>query len=295
MNVRILIARITLMTISNSRATDLFYWYFNIDGSIEFEIKLSGELSTNVQSEGEETPLHGTLVAPGVNAQLHQHMFCVRLDPAIDGPLCAVDEVELQRIPVSERNLRANAVRVVATRLRTERDGARDAAPGRTWRISNASGAMNQITGRPTAYRLTPGTRGGMQPPLLVGEDCMVSRRGTFATRALWVTRRDAAQRFPAGEFPTQSVGGEGVAEWVKMERDIDGTPLSIWHAFGVAHVPRVEDFPVMPCESVGFSLKPDGFFLGNPALDLPPERDARSVQVGNGAACGTACGDACA
>ncbi len=42
------------------------------DGRIEFEIKLSGELSTNLLSEGESTPQHGVLVAPGVNAQLHQ-------------------------------------------------------------------------------------------------------------------------------------------------------------------------------------------------------------------------------
>ena len=50
----------------------LFYWYLMQDGRIEFEIKLSGELSTNLLSEGESKPLHGTLVAPGVNAQLHQ-------------------------------------------------------------------------------------------------------------------------------------------------------------------------------------------------------------------------------
>jgi primary-amine oxidase len=45
------------------------------DGSIGYEIKLTGELSTNSLSQGEgPTPGHGTLVAPGVNAQHHQHM-----------------------------------------------------------------------------------------------------------------------------------------------------------------------------------------------------------------------------
>lgn len=45
------------------------------DGSIGYEIKLTGELSTNNLSPGEgPTPGHGTLVAPGVNAQHHQHM-----------------------------------------------------------------------------------------------------------------------------------------------------------------------------------------------------------------------------
>ena len=27
-------------------------------------------------------PTHGTIVCPGVNAQIHQHMFCARLDVA---------------------------------------------------------------------------------------------------------------------------------------------------------------------------------------------------------------------
>jgi hypothetical protein len=56
------------------------------DGSIGYEIKLTGELSTNAISEGEDplNPTHGTLVMPGVNAQHHQHMFCMRLDMAVD-------------------------------------------------------------------------------------------------------------------------------------------------------------------------------------------------------------------
>lgn len=64
----------------------LFNWYFQQDGTIEYEIKLTGELSTNQLSQGESDPEFGTLVAPGVNAQHHQHMFCARLDMAVDDP-----------------------------------------------------------------------------------------------------------------------------------------------------------------------------------------------------------------
>ena len=65
----------------------LFYWRLKLDGSIDFEIRLSGELSTNMPSPGEdpENPTDGTIVAPGVNAQVHQHMFCARLDMSVDG------------------------------------------------------------------------------------------------------------------------------------------------------------------------------------------------------------------
>lgn len=41
-----------------------------------------------------------------------------------------------------------------------------------------------------------------------------------------------------------------------------DADPV-IWYSFGVTHAPRVEDFPIMPVEVVGFALKPDGFFAG--------------------------------
>ena len=37
------------------------------------------------------------------------------------------------------------------------------------------------------------------------------------------------------------------------------------------AQIPRIEDFPVMPCEIIKVSLKPVNFFDKNPALDLPP------------------------
>lgn len=58
----------------------LFYWYLHMDRYIGLEVKLFGELSTNTLSEGETVPVHGTLVGPGVNAQVHQNMFCARLE-----------------------------------------------------------------------------------------------------------------------------------------------------------------------------------------------------------------------
>lgn len=48
------------------------------------EIKLTGILSTSLLSPGEARPSHGILVGPGVNAAAHQHLFCARLDMAVD-------------------------------------------------------------------------------------------------------------------------------------------------------------------------------------------------------------------
>ncbi len=44
-----------------------------------------------------------------------------------------------------------------------------------------------------------------------------------------------------------------------------------LWHTFGLTHFPRTEDWPVMPVDYAGFTLKPVGFFDRNPTLDVPP------------------------
>jgi primary-amine oxidase len=69
-----------------------------------------------------------------------------------------------------------------------------------------------------------------------------------------------------------QSPGGDGLLAYSRG-RDIENTDLVVWHTFGVTHIPRPEDWPVMPVEYSGFSLMPVGFFERNPALDLPPSK----------------------
>ncbi len=40
-----------------------------------------------------------------------------------------------------------------------------------------------------------------------------------------------------------------------------------VWHVLGHHHIPRAEDWPVMPVAKLGFKLKPVNFFDRNPAL----------------------------
>ena len=46
---------------------------------------------------------------------------------------------------------------------------------------------------------------------------------------------------------------------------------MVLWYVFGIHHITRPEDWPVMPTDAVSFWLKPFGFFDRNPALDVPP------------------------
>lgn len=260
----------------------LIYIRLKLNGEIEFEIRLSGELSTNLPSAGEDptSPTHGVLCAPGVNAQIHQHMFCARLDMAVDGNKNTVSEIDVVSHPdPNVDNTHGNIFGPVETVLKKEGEAIRlhDSSKARAWKIANADGKLNPITQKPTAYKLVPFTKGPAQPALLTAPDSTVSKKGKFATAHLWVTPYDEAERYPAGEYTPQARKEDGLPVWVQDNESIEGEDVVLWHAFGVTHVPRVEDFPIMNCEMTAFALKPDGFSSGNPAIDLPPETNAKS------------------
>lgn len=274
----------------------LFYWRFKLDGTIDCDIKLSGELSTNLVSEDEDptNPTHGVLVAPGVNAQVHQHMFCARLDVAIDGLDNVVAEVDVVRAPLDPKsNPCGNVFAAQQTILESEQAAIRtaDMTTARSWKILSAS-HTNPVNGKATAYKLVPFTKGPAQPTLLVDPSSAVAQKGAFATANLWVTPYRQDERFPAGEHTPQGDGSPGLPQWTAANRSLTNCPegLVVWHAFGVCHVPRAEDFPVMPCEVTGFSLKPDNFFSGNPAIDLPPDDTASGSTLAGRTNGGTCC-----
>lgn len=67
-----------------------------------------------------------------------------------------------------------------------------------------------------------------------------------------------------------QHAGGAGLPSFVAGDRDLENEDLVVWHTFGLTHFPRPEDWPIMPVDYTGFTLKPNGFFDRNPSLDVP-------------------------
>lgn len=86
----------------------------------------------------------------------------------------------------------------------------------------------------------------------------------------LWRDPYRDGELYAAGDQPNQGQVGDGLESYVADQADVDGEDLVVWFTTGLTHVPRVEDFPVMNREAVGFSLRPQGFFDENPALDAP-------------------------
>jgi primary-amine oxidase len=104
---------------------------------------------------------------------------------------------------------------------------------------------------------------------LLADASSSIAGRAAFATKHLWVTKYDPAERYSAGQFVNQHPGGAGLPAFTAGDRGIDGEDIVVWHTFGLTHFPRPEDWPVMPVDYAGFKLKPVGFFDRNPALNV--------------------------
>jgi primary-amine oxidase len=238
-----------------------FYWRFHLDGSIELEVRLTGIVQPC--AFGDEPPANMSVVAPNLAAAHHQHLFCLRLDLDVDGGPNSVYEVDV----VADGGDWDNGIRAEATLLETELGAQREVDPGRsrTWKVVNGS-SLNHV-GQPVAYKLLPSA----SPTLLAGERSVVRKRAAFAIHNLWVTPYEESELRAAGPWPNQHAGGAGLPEWTAADRPIVDTDVVLWHTFGLTHVVRPEDWPVMPVERTGFWLIPVGFFDRNPALDVPP------------------------
>ncbi|GAY36273.1 hypothetical protein CUMW_021060 [Citrus unshiu] len=241
------------------------------DGKIEAEVKLTGILSLGALQPG-EVRKYGTIIAPGLYAPVHQHFFVARMDMAVDcKPGEAHNQVVEMNVKVEEpgkNNVHNNAFYAEEELLKSELQAMRGCNPltARHWIIRNTR-TVNR-TGQLTGYKLVPGSN--CLP--LAGSEAKFLRRAAFLKHNLWVTPYAHDEMYPGGEFPNQNPRvGEGLATWVKQNRSLEETDIVLWYVFGVTHIPRLEDWPVMPVDRIGFMLMPHGFFNCSPAVDVPP------------------------
>ena len=242
-----------------------FFWYFYQDGSIQLEAKLTGIVAVSAVTEGSDM---APLVAPGIASPLHQHLFCFRLDFNIDGGSNTVSEVDVEPLAAGPQNPLSSYYRTVSRVLRSEQEAQRALAPerSRSWQVMNPN--VTNSMGNPVAYKLLAQA----SPSFLSGEGSWAYKRAGFARHNLWVTPYAQDELYAdAGPFTNLHSGNAGLPVYTQQDRNIENTDVVLWHTFGVTHVPRPEDWPVMPVEYAGFMLMPVGFFDRNPALDVPP------------------------
>jgi primary-amine oxidase len=249
-----------------------FYWHLYLDGTIELDVRLTGIINTaGLMQDGSIG--RGTLVAPSVVGHVHQHVFNVRLDMAVDGPNNTVLEMDTIADPPGPENPWHNALSVIETPLVTEKAARRRADPSRmrAWRIVNRERCTK--LGHHPGYRLL--AHSALRTP--AHERSQVGQRAGFVTNDIWVTPTRPDERWPAGDYVNQSPAGQGLPAWTEQDRPVADRPITVWHSFGHHHIPRPEDYPVQTVAHCGFLLQPFGFFEHNPTLDVPPTRSTHS------------------
>jgi primary-amine oxidase len=245
-----------------------FFWYFYQDGNIQFEIKLTGILSLGTVRDDEKPP-YGTMISPLLYAPNHQHFFNVRLNFDLDGGTNSVQQIDVKGDQSGVENPFHNAFRGVAKTLETEKQARAhlNLETGRTWKVINPT--VENRMGQPVGYKLFPGDNAFPY----ASPDAWWRRRARFVDYHVWVTPFDPDENYAAGDFPNQSSGGDGLIRWTEANRSILNEDIVLWYTFGHTHLPRMEDYPVMPAAYIGFLLKPNGFFSQNPGNDVPPSK----------------------
>ncbi|GAA2540859.1 primary-amine oxidase [Pseudonocardia hydrocarbonoxydans] len=241
----------------------LVYWRLYEDGSIECEVRATGIMVTTPFTG--DAPPYGVVVDRDTYAPIHQHFIVARLDMEVDGPANTVVMTEAAQPPIGPDN--PDGLALVLRNEPVTVEGPQDYRweTQRAWKVTNPS--RPNAHGTPVAYKLVPGAA---IPPMLDPASSVFARAQAIG-HTLWVTPFDADERWPCGEFVNQSAVDEGLPVWTARQRSVEDADVVLWYVFGIHHVPRVEDWPVMPADTVSFWLKPAGFFDANPALDVAP------------------------
>lgn len=279
---RILVLQ-TIITVSNYEY--IFAFHFGQDASISYEVRATGILSTvPINFEEKDRVPFGTIVAPGVLAPYHQHLFCLRIDPAIDGQKNSLLIEESEPMPLDDPEVQNPQSVGYTTRSHyVEHEGGHglDFTKNRIFKIVNEN-KRNATTNTPVAYKLMP----FYSQMLLAHPNSFHAKRSEYAQHAVWVTRYHDDELFPSGRYTMQSMGGDGISSTIRKRKEandttsVRDTDIVLWHTFGSTHNPRVEDWPVMPSEKMTVGLKPVNFFQGNPGIDVEPSSQAVNKSV---------------
>jgi primary-amine oxidase len=253
-----------------------FTWRFKEDGTIDVDIELTGivEVQGVHRTSAMEAPNQhdhsyngipfGTLVKPHVEAINHQHFFVFRLDMDVDGDQAnGVMEMNSKGVPAGPANPYGNAFIVEHTHFMNEQEAQRSVKmeTSRCWHIMNNN--VENALGQHTGYMLMPGGQAApFAPP-----GTILRKKAGFLDHQFWVTQYQDEEEYPAGKYPASNKVYDGIKQWTAKNRAIGNNDVVCWYVAGITHIVRPEEWPVMPCHHLGFSLMPFGFFSENPTL----------------------------
>jgi primary-amine oxidase len=219
-------------------------WTFRDDGCLMPEIGMTGSL--NHVGREDASPVGSVVGQAGkekVFAPSHVHNIYWCLDFDIDG--AENNLVEEFNYEQDKPGSESGTHRWTPIVKESARPGSAESF--RSWRVVNYK-SMNAI-GLPRSYELIPGGNGIFRG----------SQAERFAQAELWVTR------YHANEYPEEQRPLRTALPSYLNDESVEGQDVVVWYALHMHHIPRTEDWPAMPVEWVGFTLKPRDFLDRSP------------------------------
>ncbi|KAL6401753.1 putative Copper amine oxidase 1 [Ilyonectria robusta] len=257
----------SIITVSNYEY--ILAFIFNQAGEVMYEVRATGILSTQPIDEGLSVPF-GTVVHPGVLAAYHQHFFSLRIDPAIDGHKNRLSYTEAHPYSRSEWNPHGTGYYSTDTVVEKSAGLDLDASTNRFFKIENSQ-VRNKVNNKPVAYKI----HAPDYQKIISDQESFHFRRSEFSAHNIYVTKYKEGELWAGGKHTMQSRGGQGLRSFTERQDNVVDEDIVVWVSFGMNHIPRIEDFPVMPVEIIKVSMKPANFFEKNPSLDVPPSKQA--------------------
>ena len=214
-----------------------YFWYLYTDGTIEYEVKLTGVISTGALRARRAPDARHDGRAPGSTRPHHQHFFCVRLDMAVDGNAEHASSGRLGARARSGRTTRPATAWVTKrdTVLETEARGEAADRPAEGPLLADRERrARSSALGDPVAYKLMPGEN---VAPMYRAGLALRPRARASRSEHVWVTALRPVERFAAGDYPNQHPGGDGLPRYAAADRPTEGTDVVLWYMFGAHHI----------------------------------------------------------
>jgi primary-amine oxidase len=226
-------------------------WVLSPAGAIRIDVGATGIDAVKAAAAGQG---EGQLIAPDRVGVDHDHFLSFRLDLDIDG---TANTLVRRRLVRDGGKWRPVDAAVTSEGLL----GAGMGEEPEIWRVINP--ARTNALGEHPGYEIHAD-----HPAIsLLPADDPAQQRAGFSSAPLWVTAYDRSELYAAGPYLRN---GDGLPAYAARQRPVEGADIVLWPMIGFHHLPRPEDWPVLPVMWHSLSLVPDGFFDRNPALAAP-------------------------
>src|SRR5260370_18418494 len=209
---------------------------------------------------------YGTLIAPNLVAPMHSHFFNFRLDLDIDGEANDFMKLRLTQQRSAEGVPRKSLWSLEHEMPETEKEARTRIDPAAPAAYHFVNENVESALGHHPGYMLMPS---GSYAYSLLSADDPPFRRNAYVGYQLWVTPYDAVERYAGRRYAVMSNGSDTLDAGTARTRPIKNRDIVVWVTMGFHHIPRMEDWPVMPMHWTEFMLMPHNFFGHNPAVGV--------------------------